>query len=595
MNNSVYPVDEHVAIFWDYENCAPPTSTPGYDVVNNIRQVAHEYGSVKLFKAYLELSEQSSSKSIGLRSELQSCGVSLTDCPHNGRKDVADKMMIVDMLTYAIDNPAPATIVLISGDRDFVYAVSVLRLRKYRVVLVAPHCAHASLKSQASAVLNWETDIMGKTSPRSGTSEASNNASDDAPQRSPRRPSCGSQLGPPPTPRHGRRPSFKTNTPITPISPEDANKASSTFLFEPGVHRRNPSIITTDESSPTDGALHSDIPQLREAFDFIRAQPPIPDIVDFIQDLKGPRLQPSSPATPLLLTDIGNPQPTAVTSATAVNVTAPNFPDIDILQAQPPVDNVYPKCVIETNSLNQDRPITGMEPASAPPQRLNNPIMAPEPIPFPHRRFEPPIVRPATVEPLSRVLGVRVEPSSVPASSSSSEDTFHTPVPIPSDAIDVTPPTSALDVEEASISDAGHPPPPLSEHEFASRSRPPSPTGIPPGSGPGVAPPVVDPAALQLAEESMSIPRFFHPLVKALEESRLRGLLKPLRSWVGLRIPSGTYAEAKVSSFKQYTTAAEKAGLVELGGQQAKAWIALRPEWHGKVHISCEVAPPSGS
>ena len=76
------------------ENCAPPCSVPGYDVVNNIRQVAHEYGSVKFFKAYLELSELSSSKSIGLRSELQSCGVSLTDCPHNGRKDVADKMMI---------------------------------------------------------------------------------------------------------------------------------------------------------------------------------------------------------------------------------------------------------------------------------------------------------------------------------------------------------------------------------------------------------------------------------------------------------------------------------------------------------------------
>ncbi|KAI0371739.1 DUF537-domain-containing protein, partial [Pilatotrama ljubarskyi] len=151
----MYDEHEHVAIFWDYENCTPPCNVPGYDVVNNIRQVAHEYGSVKLFKAYLELSEQSSSKSIGLRSELQSCGVSLTDCPHNGRKDVADKMMIVDMLTYAIDNPAPATIVLISGDRDFVYAVSVLRLRRYRVVVVAPYTAHASLKSQASAVLDW--------------------------------------------------------------------------------------------------------------------------------------------------------------------------------------------------------------------------------------------------------------------------------------------------------------------------------------------------------------------------------------------------------------------------------------------------------
>ena len=262
------------------------------------------------------------------------------------------------------------------------------------------------------------------------------------------------------------------------------------------------------------------------------------------------------------------------------------------------------------NSLNQDLPLTGTEPSSAPPQCLNNNlIIAPEPIPFPHRRFEPPsIVRPATVEPLSRVLSVRVEPSSVPAailpSSTSSEGTFHTAVPIPSEAIDVTPPTSALNVEETSISDASSPRPPLNEQVFATPLHPSWPTRIPPGSGLGsrtgtdshaVAPPAGDPAlvaaAVSFAEESMAIPRFFHPLVKALEESRLRGLVKPLRSWVGLRIPPGTYADAKVSSFKQYTAAAEKAGLVELGGLQAKAGIALRPEWYSKVPIEVQEAP----
>ncbi|KAH9924117.1 hypothetical protein B0H21DRAFT_826774 [Amylocystis lapponica] len=35
-------------------------------------------------------------------------GVSLIDCPHDNRKDVADKMIIVDMLAYALDMPAPA-------------------------------------------------------------------------------------------------------------------------------------------------------------------------------------------------------------------------------------------------------------------------------------------------------------------------------------------------------------------------------------------------------------------------------------------------------------------------------------------------------
>ena len=32
-----------------------------------------------------------------LRSELQSYGLSLIDCPHQGRKDVADKMIIGEL------------------------------------------------------------------------------------------------------------------------------------------------------------------------------------------------------------------------------------------------------------------------------------------------------------------------------------------------------------------------------------------------------------------------------------------------------------------------------------------------------------------
>lgn len=149
--------ESNVAIFWDYENCAPTSSSPGYGVVDSILQIAHKYGSVKQFKAYLEISEQSSPNSSGrLRSELQSCGVSLTDCPHNGRKDVADKMMMVDMLTYAIDTTAPATLIVISGDRDFAYAISVLRCRRYRIVLVTPKSAHVSLRSRASMVVDWD-------------------------------------------------------------------------------------------------------------------------------------------------------------------------------------------------------------------------------------------------------------------------------------------------------------------------------------------------------------------------------------------------------------------------------------------------------
>lgn len=77
------------------ENCHAAAHISGYEIVRKIRHVAHDFGSIKLFKAYLELSEPAAnSKSLNLRSELQLSGVSLTDTPHNGRKDVADKMML---------------------------------------------------------------------------------------------------------------------------------------------------------------------------------------------------------------------------------------------------------------------------------------------------------------------------------------------------------------------------------------------------------------------------------------------------------------------------------------------------------------------
>lgn len=66
----------------------------------------------------------------------------------------------MDMLTYAMDNPAPGTIILISSDGDFSYAVSTLRLRRYHVVVVGLPEVHQSLKAQASLFVNWNAEIL---------------------------------------------------------------------------------------------------------------------------------------------------------------------------------------------------------------------------------------------------------------------------------------------------------------------------------------------------------------------------------------------------------------------------------------------------
>ncbi|KAJ3772591.1 NYN domain-containing protein [Lentinula raphanica] len=186
------PQEAHIAIFWDYENCSVPSNLSGYDVVKQIRSLAHEFGSIKLLKAYTQLSEQTmnSSRSFALRSELQSSGVSITDCPHNKFKNVADQMIIVDMLAFAMDNPsgpATVTIMLISGDRDFAYALSTLQLRKYNIVVVAPSTIHASLRAQTSTFFDWDEKILtgaGKYRPTPNfnqhTRDQSSHSSNDA-------------------------------------------------------------------------------------------------------------------------------------------------------------------------------------------------------------------------------------------------------------------------------------------------------------------------------------------------------------------------------------------------------------------------------
>lgn len=79
------------------------------------------------------------------------------------------------MLAYAFDNPQPSTtIVLITGDRDFAYAVAVLRLRQFHVVVISPSVPspHASLTAHASMCIDWNTAIMQKIGLEASTPQA---------------------------------------------------------------------------------------------------------------------------------------------------------------------------------------------------------------------------------------------------------------------------------------------------------------------------------------------------------------------------------------------------------------------------------------
>ncbi|PKI33200.1 hypothetical protein CRG98_046408, partial [Punica granatum] len=83
-------------------------------------------------------------------------------------KDASDKKILVDMLLWAVDNPAPANYLLISGDRDFSNALHQLRMRRYNILLAQPQKASAPLIAAAKSVWLW-TSLSAGGSPLSSS------------------------------------------------------------------------------------------------------------------------------------------------------------------------------------------------------------------------------------------------------------------------------------------------------------------------------------------------------------------------------------------------------------------------------------------
>ncbi|KAJ0973837.1 hypothetical protein J5N97_015802 [Dioscorea zingiberensis] len=98
-----------------------------------------------------------------LREGCQRTGVKLVDVP-NGRKDAADKAILVDMFLFALDNRPPSSILLISGDVDFAPALHILGQRGYNVILVIPAGVGVSsaLSNAGRFVWDWPSVARGE-------------------------------------------------------------------------------------------------------------------------------------------------------------------------------------------------------------------------------------------------------------------------------------------------------------------------------------------------------------------------------------------------------------------------------------------------
>uniref|UniRef100_A0A803M793 NYN domain-containing protein n=1 Tax=Chenopodium quinoa TaxID=63459 RepID=A0A803M793_CHEQI len=165
------------SVWWDIENCQVPKGCDPHSIAQNITSalIKLDYGGSVSISAYGDTNRIPSS----IQHALSSTGISLNHVPA-GVKDASDKKILVDMLFWAVDNPAPANYLLISGDRDFANALHQLRMRRYNILLAQPFKASAALVAAAKSVWLW-TSLVDGGPPRTGNdSPPPNNGNHDS-------------------------------------------------------------------------------------------------------------------------------------------------------------------------------------------------------------------------------------------------------------------------------------------------------------------------------------------------------------------------------------------------------------------------------
>ncbi|KAK2976334.1 hypothetical protein RJ640_008788 [Escallonia rubra] len=147
-----------ISVWWDIENCQVPKECEPHAIAQNITTalVKMGYCGPVSISAYGDTNGIPSS----VQQALNSTGIGLNHVPA-GVKDASDKKILVDMLFWAVDNPAPGNYLLISGDRDFSNALHQLRMRRYNILLAQPQRASAPLLAAAKSVWLWTSLLAG--------------------------------------------------------------------------------------------------------------------------------------------------------------------------------------------------------------------------------------------------------------------------------------------------------------------------------------------------------------------------------------------------------------------------------------------------
>nr|GEX59497.1 endonuclease or glycosyl hydrolase [Tanacetum cinerariifolium] len=149
-----------VSVWWDFENCQVPNNANVFKVTQFITAAVRTVGikgpiSITAFGDVLQLSRAN-------QEALSATGINLTHIP-NGGKNSADRSLLVDLMYWVSQNPPPAHLMLISGDRDFASTLHRLRMNNYNILLASTENAPAVLCSAASIMWQWTSLVKGES------------------------------------------------------------------------------------------------------------------------------------------------------------------------------------------------------------------------------------------------------------------------------------------------------------------------------------------------------------------------------------------------------------------------------------------------
>jgi NYN domain len=444
------------------------------------------------------------------------------------------------MLAHAIDNPAPSTIVLISGDRDFAYALSILRLRRYRVVLIALSNAHQSLRAQASISFDWVSDILEPVHP--------------TPSHQPT------------SPRRG-----KTSSPPThdPFYSDFMGHSLSGSLFQESYNQKFASTLELmnafQDETRCNSKEFSRTPSKHDAKH--NSLPPYVDRQISASSVASDALSngPEAPArvihspVPSCHTYInGSTQTPLTTTACSSESNSPRItPTSNTSVASTPKMATYENIMPSRSSAH-----SALQESAA-----NAPDIA----------EVPSVMEPMTIEHTIQMLRAKTKLRE------SSQQGSHAPS-------DATRSLSSKVADDDNHLPVGSPPAhsnvSLPANVAATPTAPSSPSLIPPSSSLSSA--SLPSAITQISANprrsapSIAVPDKFKILIKCLKSHRSRGIITPLCLKVSSEIAENgtTYRLAGVSTFGEYVAMAEKTGIVELGGSAFTAWISLKAPWY---------------